>query len=425
MPQLPEADGSEWKEGEGSWKKPHFGGGGQHREPEQRRNYSDLVMDESRRSVSDSESMTSGNTDEGELELIKIEDPINSLTKVVRGGILENTPTQSPEDDDQIDSHERSREEKQVENVLLAEGEWTSGLTGVNGPFLAARKSKSPIQGPLGPADVVQEGPAQEVNFEENQVASNHQTISIQNYSSPAGGYHEPGEQTWEGEDLTWDEYDLTQERKTSPDLMEREFVPNNLSAQASGILDMDNPSQQDLMTAYNHSFPEDPDKHNDGCGGQICPNEENEQEEDNLNCNQDCPIGKKLWEETAQEDPEESPEEQNNAQVWDQNESKMQPEEGLQRPESVTDQESCESQRLLREESVEIIGGEQPVEIVGEQPVENFTDQELDKSDQIKSCESQPNQENQQIKFGEETREKQLIKDDQFWQPSGISPMI
>merc|ERR1719447_1327728 len=80
MPQLPEADGSEWKEGEGSWKKPHFGGGRQHRELEQRRNYSDLVMDESRRSVSDGESMTSGNTDEGELELIKVEDRSNSPT---------------------------------------------------------------------------------------------------------------------------------------------------------------------------------------------------------------------------------------------------------------------------------------------------------------------------------------------------------
>ena len=86
IPQLPEADGSEWQVEEdegGSWKKPHFGDG-QHRQLVEQRRNTDLEMDESHGSVSDDESLTSGNTDEGELELIQFEDRSNCSTG--RGG---------------------------------------------------------------------------------------------------------------------------------------------------------------------------------------------------------------------------------------------------------------------------------------------------------------------------------------------------
>ena len=84
IPQLPEADGSEWQveddEG-GSWKKPHVGHG-QHRQLVEQRGNTDLEMDESH--GSDDESLTSGNTDEGELELTQFED--RSSCSTGRGG---------------------------------------------------------------------------------------------------------------------------------------------------------------------------------------------------------------------------------------------------------------------------------------------------------------------------------------------------
>ena len=339
MPQLPEADGSEWQveDGEGgSWKKPHFGDG-QHRQLVEQRGNTDLEMDESHGSVSNDESLTSGNTEEGELELTQFEDRSNSsngrsksmeemeatfdiepifdsrcldqqeAAMVVRGEVLDNSLPRSPEDSYQRDNASngrepiyRSRPEEQVEDVLLSEGEWSSGLAGVTGPFLAARKSKSPIQGTFSPADLVHEGRAQKDDLEDNQAACD-QTHSIQNNPSPTRVCYEHAEQTWEGEDLTLQE-DPTQKEKSSTDLQKREFVPNDLipSEQVSGISDVRNlivadPSQQDLMTGNildeKHSPTEDPDNHNDGCVGRISPNGENEDEREgeDLQINQDC----------------------------------------------------------------------------------------------------------------------------------------
>lgn len=339
IPQLPEADGSEWQVEEdegGSWKKPHVGHG-QHRQLVEQRGNTDLEMDESH--GSDDESLTSGNTDEGELELTQFEDRSSCSTgrggrsksmeereptfdieptdsrcldqqeaaMVVRGEVLDNSLPRSPEEKFKMDSHQRdksiderkpiyrSQPQEQVEDVLISEGEWSSGLSGVTGPFLAARKSKSPIQGTFSPADLVHEGRAQKDDLEDNQAAYD------QTHSSPTRGYYEHAEQTWEGEDLTILE-DPTQKEKSSTDLEKREFVPNDLirREQVSGISDVRNlivadPSQQDLMTGNildeKHSRTEDPDNHNDGRVGRISQNGENEDERegDDLQINQDC----------------------------------------------------------------------------------------------------------------------------------------
>ena len=80
IPQLPEADGAEWREEEnevGSWRKNHFGGFQEN---------IDLRMSETCRSVSDQESVMSGKNNDEELKLVDCEgcgaDPVSG-----RGGV--------------------------------------------------------------------------------------------------------------------------------------------------------------------------------------------------------------------------------------------------------------------------------------------------------------------------------------------------
>ena len=424
IPQLPEADGAEWREEEnevGSWRKNHFGGFQEN---------IDLRMSETCRSVSDQESVMSGKNNDEELKLVDCEgcgaDPVSGRGGVedvesycertkeffgktgdVRDEVLENSL-------DQSGSHQGDDSTDQTENVQLREGEWRSRESRVNGPFLAATKSQSPIQGKFDSTDLVQE---------ESQVSNDWK------YLNQIGEFSEDSEQSCGRGNLAFD--GLTRGRESSQNQMRTDLVPNDLiqNEQVSGVsdvlIDQDfilvGQTQKDLTKA-NISEPDLPNDYNEMNERHILPSEGTQEEQDGeeLQNNQVEEIQDHSAHEqvasTNEQDPEEFQTQRNSIQSpveLNDNRTEMQ---GLVRLERTQDR--SESERPSSEDISDIVGS---VEIITHQE-HKYESQQMDSAEDEHLF--QLSHSSGKLKTGDDNDDEDMPRYDS-WLLRGADPLV
>ena len=412
IPQLPEADGAEWREEEnevGSWRKNHFGGFQEN---------IDLRMSESCRSVSDQESVMSGKNNDEELKLVDCEgcgaDPVSGRGGVegvesycertkeffgktgdVRDEVLENTF-------DQSGSHQGDDSTDQTENVQLREGEWRSQESRVNGPFLAATKSQSPIQGTFDSTDPVQE---------ENQVSNDWK------YLNQIGKFSEDSEQSCRRGNLAFD--GLTRGRESSQNQMRTDLVPNDLiqNEQVSGVSDV----LIDLTRA-NISEPVLPNNYNEMNERHILPSEGTQEEQDGeeLQNNQVEEIQDHSAHEqvasTNEQDPEEFQTQRNSIQSPVELNDKRTEMQRLVRLERTQDR--SESERPSSEDISDIVGS---VEIITHQE-HKYESQQMDSAEDEHLF--QLSHSSGKLKTGDDNDDEDMPRYDS-WLLRGADPLV